>query len=63
MTTQDYLRIVRAAHQLDVARVQYQALLVGFGLDPSLSYRYDDATLEITPIERAPDVRQLTADK
>lgn len=51
MTPQQYLAIVRTAHQLELMRLHYAAMLRELGLDPNQPHRYDDATLTITAAE------------
>jgi hypothetical protein len=56
MTPLQYITIVRAAKDLDLARLHFTALLLQAGLDPSRPHRYDDATQTIVPSEPdAPD--------
>lgn len=50
MTAQEYIAIVRAAYNLELARAYFSALLLRAGLDPGVPLRYDDGALTITSV-------------
>lgn len=54
MTPLQYITIVRAVKDLELARLQLTALMLHAGLDPSRVHRYDDATQTIVPTEPPP---------